>query len=86
MNRRQYLACQLAVTVVPVFGQAAPEEASAARTAATDWIQKVDSANYAGSWEAAASMFKAAISVQGWEKAVKRYPSGQLILNPGPEA
>jgi hypothetical protein len=58
---------------------AAPEVDVATRAAAADWLQKVDKANYSGSW-AAASMLKAAVSVQAWEKAAEsvRAPLGAL--------
>jgi Protein of unknown function (DUF4019) len=80
MNRRQYITSLLALAAFSATLQAAPDEASAAREAATVWIQKIDTANYSGSWESAASVFKGAVSVQQWEKAAKsvRAPLGSV--------
>ena len=80
MNRRQHIASLLALAALPAILQAAPDEISAARTAATSWIQKIDSANYSESWESAASVFKATVSLQNWEKAATsvRAPLGSV--------
>ena len=80
MNRRTTLVLLLALPATPSALLAAPEVDAAARAAATEWLQKVDTANYSGSWESAASMFKAAVSVQAWEKAAQsaRTPFGTV--------
>ena len=79
MNRLR-IASLLSLAVLSPASQAAPDEASAARTAATVWIQTIDTANYSSSWESAASVFKAAVSVEEWEKAAKsvRTPLGSV--------
>ena len=71
MNRRTSLALLLAFPTLPSVLLAASEVDAATRTAAAEWLQRIDTANYSASWEAAASMFKAAVSVQAWEKAAQ---------------
>ena len=80
MNRRLSFALLLAFLARPSLSRAASKTDPAARAAAIDWLQKIDTANYSGSWEAAAPMFKTAVSVQDWEKAAQsvRTPLGAL--------
>jgi hypothetical protein len=80
MNRRTILILLFVLPAIPSVLIAAPEVDVAARAAAANWLQKVDKANYSGSWESAASMFKAAVSVQAGEKAAEsvRAPLGAL--------
>jgi hypothetical protein len=80
MNRRFSLALSLAISTAPTLILASIEIDATARLAATEWLQKIDTANYSGSWEQAASIFKAAVSVQAWEKAAQsvRAPLGTL--------
>lgn len=80
MNRRTNLALLFSFATLPSVVLAAPEIAAATRAAATEWLQKVDSANYSGSWESAAPIFKAAVSVQAWEKSAQsvRVPLGAV--------
>lgn len=42
----------------------------AAKLAAEAWLEVVDAAEYGQSWDAAASMFKAAVTKEQWEEAV----------------
>ena len=42
----------------------------AAKLAAQAWLEVVDAAEYGKSWDAAASMFKAAVTKEQWEEAV----------------
>lgn len=80
MNRRLSLVLLLALPASPSVLLAASEATAVASSAALEWLQKVDTANYSGSWQSAASMFKAAVSVQAWEQAVQsvRAPLGAL--------
>ena len=80
MNRRLSLALVLAISTALMPAFASAEIDAAARPAATEWLQKIDTANYSGSWESAAPMFKVAVSVQAWEKAAQsvRGPLGAI--------
>ena len=70
----------LVLTTLPSLLLAAADVDAAARPAAIEWLKKVDTSNYSGSWDSAASMFKSAVSVQAWEKAAQsvRAPLGTL--------
>jgi len=52
-----------------------------AQTAAMDWLALVDKADYAGSYDQAASMFKAAITKDDWMQKIRavRGPFGKVI-------
>ncbi|WP_418315596.1 DUF4019 domain-containing protein [Piscinibacter sakaiensis] len=81
MNRRLALALLvLLLSTAPTVALAGADVDPAARPAAAEWLQKVDTSNYSGSWETAALMFKSAVSVQAWEKAAQsvRAPLGAL--------
>ena len=53
---------------------------SQAQSAATTWLALTDAAKYGSSWDAASSLFKAAIAKANWESALKgaRAPFGAL--------
>lgn len=51
-------------------GSADAAAIAAAKQAAESWLELVDEAEYGRSWEAAASMFKAAVTESQWETAV----------------
>jgi hypothetical protein len=80
MTRRQYITSLFALAALSTTLQAAPDETSAARAAAIGWIQKIDAANYSASWDSAATLFKAAVTAQDWEKAANsvRAPLGPV--------
>jgi hypothetical protein len=40
-----------------------------AQATTKEWLSKLDSADYIGTWESAASIFKAALSSQAWQQA-----------------
>ncbi|MEP6548019.1 MAG: DUF4019 domain-containing protein [Gammaproteobacteria bacterium] len=67
-----------------VFSQliyaAADQSEIAAETAAAAWLKLVDSADYAGSWDSAASAFKQSVSKLQWASAAAgaRAPLGKL--------
>jgi hypothetical protein len=49
--------------------------------AANAWLALVDQGDYAGSWESAASLFKAAVTKERWQQQMDmgRKPFGELI-------
>jgi Protein of unknown function (DUF4019) len=63
-------------------GLAAAQESStkAAQTAVEAWLSLTDSRSYAASWDAAASLFKKAITKEKWSDALEgvRAPLGQV--------
>jgi hypothetical protein len=63
-----------------MIAAAAPEPAAAAQAASREWLKKLDAADYTGTWEAAASMFKSAVSIQAWQQASRavRSPLGAV--------
>jgi hypothetical protein len=52
----------------------------AAQTATEAWLSLIDNENYAASWDAAASFFRARITPEQWQTAAQRArsPFGQL--------
>ena len=69
-----------AVLIVPLLlGQASKTEP--AQKAAESWIALVDAGNYAGSYDQASTMFKAAISKADWVQKVGavRTPLGKTV-------
>ena len=52
----------------------------AAQTSTEAWLSLIDSQSYAASWDAAASLFRNAITQEKWQAAVQaaRAPLGQL--------
>lgn len=59
---------------------AADKPEDAAQTAAESWLELVDAAKYAASWEQAAKLFKGAVKQDQWEQmaAGVRTPLGKL--------
>ena len=60
------------------MGQTKPE--GAAKQSAEAWLALVDSGKYANSWDEAAQLFKAALTKDQWESALRtvRDPLGKL--------
>ena len=58
-----------------------PDKKTAAITAATSWLNKIDNNQYAASWTDAAPIFKNAITQQQWVQSLNniRTPLGKLI-------
>ena len=69
MERRVFLHIPVLSAVFPLIATAAPEPTTAAHAASKEWLKKLDAADYTGTWEVAASMFKSAVSVQAWQQA-----------------
>ncbi len=61
------VALLLAVAIVSVGQEQEKKEAEAV---AQEWLNTVDKADYAATWDAASTPFKAAISKADWEKAL----------------
>ena len=68
MNRRTLLCTPLLAAVFPMIATAAPGPTAAAQAASKEWLEKLDAADYNGTWESAALMFKSAVSVQAWQQ------------------
>lgn len=66
--------------VVSSAGAGGNDAVAGAERSAEAWLALTDGAKYAESWDAASSMFKAAVSKADWEKAMKavRAPLGAL--------
>ena len=63
------------------FAQAQQRPEQLAQQSAEAWLALVDSGNYGESWEEAAQFFKAAVSKEQWQSALRasRGPLGKLI-------
>ncbi len=63
----------------PVQAQQKPEQL--AHQSAESWLALVDSGKYAESWQEAASLFKAAVTQDQWQSALRasRDPLGKLL-------
>ncbi|MEP6883824.1 MAG: DUF4019 domain-containing protein [Gammaproteobacteria bacterium] len=80
--KNTYGLLALATLVFSQLIYAATNQAeTAAETSAVAWLKLVDSADYAGSWDAAASTFKQSISKPQWGSAAAgaRAPLGKLL-------
>jgi len=71
MKRRPVVATLLALSGFPAAVLAADDDTSAARAAAGDWLKKLDLADAAGTWESAASAFKASVTAPAWQQAAQ---------------
>ena len=74
------LAVFLLLVPVSVQAQGTAAEEEAAQEAAARWMARVDSADYAGSWEAAAPLFQQSVTKEQWAQAAgqARGPLGEL--------
>jgi hypothetical protein len=61
--------------------QAQQKPEQLAQQAASDWLGLVDSGKYTDSWQEAAQMFKAAVSKEQWQSAMRasREPLGKIL-------
>jgi hypothetical protein len=66
--------------LVPAAYADEKEDVAKTQRAATAWLALTDGGKYAESWDAAAALFKAAITKADWEKTVRaaRSPLGAL--------
>lgn len=80
MRSLSLLLAALLIFAFTSVAQTADKE-KAAEQAATQWLAEVDSGKYAQSWTDAASIFKASVNQQQWEKMLQgvRTPLGALV-------
>jgi Protein of unknown function (DUF4019) len=80
MDRRTFFWIPLLAGALPMIVTAANESTSAAQAAAKAWLKRLDAADYPGTWETAATMFKSAVSAQAWQQASQpvRQPLGAV--------
>ena len=69
-----------AATLVVGSGEAQEPSTTAAQRSAEAWLSLVDNQDYAGSWNAAASLFRNAIAQEKWQETAQavRAPLGRL--------
>lgn len=79
-TRRGFVTWLSALSLVGLARPLAADEPveEQAEAAARAWLALVDGGNYAGSWEGAAPMFKAAVTKEQWQQALSavRQPLG----------
>jgi len=83
MNRRKLGFVILLVSML-AFSQAVQADRSAeeaAVAASQAWLALVDEGNYSGSWEEAAEYFRAAVTVEQWQRSMGafRRPLGRVV-------
>ena len=79
---KRILAAFVAVTLLPALSPAAGGEAEKAAVSASEaWLAIVDAGKYGQSWEAAAGLFRQALTKPQWEEAVgkARAPLGRVL-------
>ena len=78
---RKFVIPFLLIFLLNLSSFAQTDKEKAAEQAAISWLALVDSGNYAQSWQEAASLFKAQVSKDQWEKMVAsaRGPLGSLV-------
>lgn len=77
---RVIAVCALAISIgTPVWSAEKPEDA--AQAAAGSWLKLVDAGEYGASWDAAAKIFKDAVTKDQWTQAARatRGPLGKLV-------
>ena len=82
MTHRWILVIALAFIIcVAGIAVAADKPEDAAQSAAESWLKVVDAGDYAGSWDQAAKVFKAAVNQADWVKASGgvRVPLGKVV-------
>lgn len=76
------LIAMLTLALGFLFGSTAhaqnADAASQTEIAALQWLKLIDSADYSATWEQSAELFKAAVSKESWESAIRsiRSPLG----------
>jgi hypothetical protein len=80
MNRRQVSLALLSAALLGNRSATGADPVSQARPSASEWLGKLDAADYPATWAAAAGIFKAAITAQAWSQAAQaaRAPLGLL--------
>lgn len=80
MFRRTLLTLLLLQVIFCGSISAQAEQPSPAQDSSTEWLKKFDAGDYAGTWESAATIFKAALSSEVWQQTstVVRTPLGAV--------
>lgn len=68
MFRRSLLIMLLLPLLALGSPSARAEQPSAAQVSSNEWLNKFDAGDYAGTWESAATIFKAALSSEVWQQ------------------
>lgn len=78
---RKMLILAVAALLIAPFTMAQNKNVEAAQKGAESWLAVLDKGDYAGSYDQAASMFKAAITKDDWVQKVRavRGPLGKVI-------
>lgn len=81
MALRKLAWMALAAAFLTTTAQAADKPEDLAQTAAESWLKLTDAGDAAASWDAAAKMFKAAITKEQWAQAIGgvRPPLGKIL-------
>jgi hypothetical protein len=71
----------LVTSIGATTGRTADKPEDAAQAAAAPWLALVDAADYGASWDAAAKVFKSAVTKDQWKQAAgaARGPLGNLV-------
>jgi len=82
---RQVVRFSMLVAFVSILGsrssiQAQESSTKAAQTSVGAWLSLIDNGRYAASWDAAATLFRNAVTQEKWQAAVQaaRSPLGQM--------
>lgn len=80
MRKTRHIIAFLIAALLPAMLAAQTDDSAAAKAAAASWLASIDGADYAASWEGAASVFKASITVEAWTQAARstRTPLGAM--------
>jgi hypothetical protein len=84
--KRRIVQFLLLVVLASILGpraiQAQESDTKAAQASAEAWLSLIDSQSYAASWNAAASLFRNAVTQEQWQAAAQtaRAPLGRLKL------
>lgn len=78
---KQQMALAMMFLLIATFTAAQDGSTQAAQKTAESWLARVDKADYAGSYEEAASTFKAAVARADWLQKIRaaREPLGKLV-------
>ena len=79
--RRRVILAALAALFVCGSARAAESPEDLAQKAAESWLKRVDAGQYAESWDAAAPVFKGAVTKEQWKQAAgaARTPLGAFV-------
>lgn len=80
MKKTTGLSLALAVLLAGAAAPGSEKSEKAAEAAAGPWLGMVDAGNYGGSWDAAAALFRKALTRAQWEESLRkvRAPLGKV--------